>query len=513
MGFFKNKTTYNIIYDKNKTEKLINEHKQLVLKLIAILQIVLIDKKQQAQDSITRLKSIIENPLFEEEDGEEDSDDDCDYNDKSKVNITFKKEQYKNVNKKYGWKKHNQKNILKESKLPNHLFICKKTYTIKEENLNNLGNYGANKNYLYSLDDTYALNLNNRKNYFTYANLQNFNVPFKIPQGQKYSCIRQNNESVFLSDTYYADPEINITGMPNGLHVNFANSFMTDIQIITGNRKGKFSAQNNKWSKMPSLLVLGILASGHYCSIRVGIDYNKCHADILWSDPFGGRRYIGIFNRIFPSIILGIRLLLRTHYNNDKLPFSGKHVQVRVKQFDQQGHNGTHCGVINNRNIIDYINPNLSNQSLTTSDHLYTLKRIKENYANIMRCRVEDSGIYRRLNSDNKTNNKSGVTKTRVKKIKLLIDHNRKQKLVNCKNIKNQNTIKSIINKVKRIEPEMVKIFHQCIEQTRMLTSKNIGKPYYTYEEIKAAYEYIIVLLKKHKTNQKICNDKNSSSF
>lgn len=342
----------------------------------------------------------------------------------------------------------------------------------------NLGNSGTNSEYWYSVQDGYILAMDIRRRRFTYQNHNG--QAFRSPGNENYSAARQNAQNIFVSDPY------NVT--------QFNNRFPIDIDIITGRRAGEYIRENNRWTRMPRILVISFIADGHWLGARVQVNYTAGTADILFDDSFGGEHTD--FVRILETIIIGIQTLIRTQRNNNKFLLRRNQITIRYKSFIQQD-NGFDCGPIRFQNASDHVNPNVSNENFALSDQYYRIKQAStKNRDKIIKdVRIRDGNIYRRI-----TGNDGGMTDAYREKI-----INAKKEVARSRQTKFKPLLKNgesskIIQQINHFGTRWIRLFHESIEQTRILTKKNIGK-LYTYNEILSAYKYILTKLERKEKN------------
>src|SRR5690606_36304577 len=113
---------------------------------------------------------------------------------------------------------------------------------------------------------------------------------------------------------------------------------------------------NNKWHFMPNLLILPLLASGHWRCVRIKINYIEKKASILYSDPYGQESFSDeLILKLEPKLRETINKLISA-YLAAEYTLPENRIITYKKTFDQQGQevNGYDCGPIRFKNIEYY---------------------------------------------------------------------------------------------------------------------------------------------------------------
>ena len=261
---------------------------------------------------------------------------------------------------------------------------------------------------------------------------------------------------------------------------NFGESFIDDIKIITGSHENI----NQTWDNAPSVLILPVLTGKHWRCIRIEIDYNLGGINLLWDDPYGKGRFPEFLkNILLDSLLEGLKKL----FLFTKKEFNYKNLHHDDKNLDQQGNNGSNCGVIVMQNVYDYSTRRIKNfefaisegneYTIKSADHLQHKETIKE-------LRQKDSEICREKDSQ--------AFAAASKNIKNKREEIRKNQLSNM-NI----TMKSseIFQKISECKPDIISSFFDYILEKRLQQNKDINVAF-TEDEIKESYK--IIVLKKN---------------
>lgn len=84
---------------------------------------------------------------------------------------------------------------------------------------------------------------------------------------------RENNNRIFIADPYYAD--------------NFSNYLRDDILRLTDGSIDGHVYSDKKWTKMPTVIIIPLLAGMHWSSVVCRINYAIPQMSVLFDDPYG----------------------------------------------------------------------------------------------------------------------------------------------------------------------------------------------------------------------------------
>jgi hypothetical protein len=223
----------------------------------------------------------------------------------------------------------------------------------------NLATHGYSLTYWYSITDFYILLQDIRQRNLIYNN-----YPVKDEQ---HGFNRENHGRILLTDPYYFD--------------DFAATFSSDLRVICGLHEE--ANRNHKWTQMPRIIVIPILAGCHWRSIRVTVNYDRLprSANILWDDPYGESHFPKYMkDRIRDTLRDSIQMLIRTQIEGQDFLLASENVIEQEKPHRQQN-NGWDCGPLTIANCEDYIKTN-SNDEFVTNVDLYSIKDTSERRTN-----------------------------------------------------------------------------------------------------------------------------------
>lgn len=211
--------------------------------------------------------------------------------------------------------------------------------------------HGDDRRYWYSFEDFLALLVHIRKQHLFYV----------VPTSEKdHSSTDKYEKPLFIADPYRLEDLSNLND---------------SILIIKNGTAGNPAL---RWEKLPDFLIIPIYKRGHWCSMRIELNYLTKMTSILYCDPYGSEVLEPLIRQIKDDILP----ILKTLYDSEGLTLDDSNFKLDCKAFDQQcrGTNYYDCGPITIQNIIDFCDTAPNDNFL--EDALYTIKRITEKNSN-----------------------------------------------------------------------------------------------------------------------------------
>ncbi len=206
---------------------------------------------------------------------------------------------------------------------------------------------GNPSDYLYRVRDVMVLTWGLRKQAFSYV--QQGRQSYSAKMGEEYSAVRENEKHVFVGDPAH--------------HLNFETHLLDEMKKISGTHEQESMRQ--RWQEPPGVMIFPVLTggvSGHWCCIRVTVDYVHRQASILWDDPFGDNAMLRNYQSSFKEAVQKSLAMLFEQFGKQ-----GDRIEISevIKSLKQQM-DGASCGPIMLSNMRDYVDPHRSNETFAS---------------------------------------------------------------------------------------------------------------------------------------------------
>lgn len=315
----------------------------------------------------------------------------------------------------------------------------------------NLAEHGGSSYYWYSVGDGVRLVLCLRRDNLNYDGMPN---PI---EGEEYTAFRENANRVFVTDPYYSS--------------NFGQYLTDDISRITAT--DEFNGYS-PWGQMPNTIIISLLSSAHWRTIKIDINYESREVSILFDDPYGtGKFPKRLKQAVIGSIKTNIQKLIRIVIEDDEFNLTDGAIHIEEKLQDQQGkgENSWDCGPITFSNIEDYVKFSTGQ----TDSVEYTIPEYS--------TPEQSEAVASRRQSDRERYVEIAGEEVNQQRLEEIIQQLDKETQVKVKKI--QGFGKEV--ELETLDPFHVSMLFAILESKRLSEGKGVEDEY-TKEEIKQAY-------------------------
>lgn len=222
--------------------------------------------------------------------------------------------------------------------------------------------------YCYSITDGIRLLVDVRKHLLNYTNTAS--------SEEGYFSLRENLERIFITDPYHI--------------ANFEKSFSDNIMDISGkitifqeyfsNKRETITERTIKnWKEMPKLIVIPILyEETQWRCLVIDINYDDKSVHILRDDPYGKGKFPEISTEQLEVIRVNVEKLIKRQFNDNDFVLTQDKIIQYEKELDQQGveNKGSGSGSIVFSNIMDYVTHYKEHENIEGIS--YTIQQISE---------------------------------------------------------------------------------------------------------------------------------------